>query len=160
MIEHTLYSLDLRESQIVSEWLVPSIGLAYQAAERLYGDSHSKHFDVLDIIQRVERRYDVHNLANVLNDPDLNDDSRYTEGPGCRHYGQQQTAKSIMDLEAVAMLILSEANKQSHEEFWQEIGMPHSDGLAEMRVRCAEAMTILLVSINNSSSRKKVKGSH
>lgn len=147
MIEHTLYSLNLRESQIVADYLIPQIGLARQAAERLFAEDAALRLHIFGAIDRTERRYDTHNLYSTLNDPQLENDPRYSEGPGSRHYGQPQDTKSIDDLAAVAMLVLAEANRQSDPKFWEKIGLPHAESLAEMRTRTAMEMTSLIVSL-------------
>lgn len=147
MIEHTLYSLNLRESQIVADYLIPQIGLARQAAERLFAEDAALLPDIFGAIDRTERRYDTHNLASTLNNPELDNDPRYSEGPGSRYYGQPQDTKSIDDLAAVAMLVLAEASRQSDPGFWEKIGLPHAKSLAEMRTRTATEMTSLIVSL-------------
>ena len=136
MIRHEFYSLDEEESEIVAHEIITQIGLAEHAIQTFMRDSSPEDLEHLrEIVASVDRRY---------SDKQLHAGDE-TVG---RHYGTPWEMEKITDLRLVCHLVYLGALDQSRPEYWEMLGMPESEGLAEMRQRTCDRIRPLEASLD------------
>jgi hypothetical protein len=136
MIRHEMYSLDEDESQIVAHEIIPQIGLAEHAIKTFMTDASPEDIeDLRQIVAQVDRRYDDKQLH--ASDENIG-----------RHYGTPWASDVIVDLRLVVHLVYLGALDQSRPQYWEMLGMPEADGLAEMRRRTCDRILRLEASLD------------
>lgn len=137
MIEHRLFSLDSEESEIVHTELIPILSVAYDLLKQAFGDRVPT--TVAEALERVERRYSRENLHSFDEDTE--------EG---RRYGTPQPEEVIRDLQLATVLVIRAQEILSDPEYWERLGLPFAEGLAESRRRSIERIRPLLDRIHES----------
>jgi len=136
MIRHDLYSLDEEESEIVAHEIITQMGLAEHAIQTFMMDTSPEDLEQLrEIVASVDRRFSDKQLHAS------------DENVG-RRYGTPWPRSVFTDLRLVIHLVYLGAMDQSRPEYWEMLGMPESEGLAEMRQRTCDRIRPLEASLD------------
>jgi hypothetical protein len=136
MIRHDLYSLDEQESEIVAHEIITQMGLAEHAIRTFMMDTSPEDLEQLrEIVASVDRRFSDKQLHAS------------DENVG-RRYGTPWPRSVFTDLRLVIHLVYLGAMDQSRPEYWEMLGMPESEGLAEMRRRTCDRIRPLEASLD------------
>lgn len=143
MIRHYRYSLDEHESKIVADYVIPLIGLAHLAVERLFvgPDDGPQRHAVGQMVERIEGRFGREQYANYKGNDEYEEIGR--------RYSTPWDMETIRELRAVAELVMNESLRQSDPAYWTALGMPHADDLGMMRMRTCQQIADLTDRLDN-----------